>query len=187
MVSVTFGPLPALVRARLTALFATDARLTLPPGDATAAVTVRVLEWSSALAIADRTTPAVLLLPPGVSAPADAGRAAQAWLPMDAPDAMLLAAVHAVAAGLAVTAAAEPSTGATRPRVEDATDTSLTDRELDVLKALADGLVNKEIAARLGISSSTVKFHLQAIFAKLGVRTRAEAVSQGLRRGVVPL
>jgi DNA-binding NarL/FixJ family response regulator len=63
----------------------------------------------------------------------------------------------------------------------------LTDRELEVLRALAEGLGNKHIGAQLGISPSTVKYHLQAIFAKLGVSTRSEAVSYGLRRGVVPL
>jgi len=63
----------------------------------------------------------------------------------------------------------------------------LTERELDVLRALAEGLGNKQIGGRLVISPSTVKYHLQSIFAKLGVRTRSEAVSYGLRRGVVPL
>jgi two-component system, NarL family, nitrate/nitrite response regulator NarL len=56
-----------------------------------------------------------------------------------------------------------------------------------VLRALAEGLGNKQIGAQLGISPSTVKYHLQAIFTKLGVRTRSEAVSYGLRNGVVPL
>jgi DNA-binding NarL/FixJ family response regulator len=63
----------------------------------------------------------------------------------------------------------------------------LTPRELDVLAALADGLSNKAIAARLGISEETVKFHLSAIFGKLGASNRTDAVRQALRRGIVEL
>lgn len=63
----------------------------------------------------------------------------------------------------------------------------LTSREVDVLTALADGLSNKAIAGRLGISDETVKFHLSAIFGKLGASNRTDAVRQALRRGVVNL
>ena len=63
----------------------------------------------------------------------------------------------------------------------------LTGRELDVLTALADGLSNKAIAGRLGISDETVKFHLTAIFGKLGASNRTDAVRQALRRGIVEL
>jgi DNA-binding NarL/FixJ family response regulator len=63
----------------------------------------------------------------------------------------------------------------------------LTDREGDVLQALAEGLSNAAIAERLGISRSTVKFHLHAVFSKLDVRSRAEAVAAGIRRGDVLL
>ena len=63
----------------------------------------------------------------------------------------------------------------------------LTTRELDVLTALADGLSNKAIAARLGISDETVKFHLSAIFGKLGASNRTDAVRQALRKGLIVL
>lgn len=63
----------------------------------------------------------------------------------------------------------------------------LTPRELDVLSAVAEGLANKQIAARLGISSHTVKTHLAAVYAKLGAASRAEAVTLGARRGVLHL
>ncbi len=63
----------------------------------------------------------------------------------------------------------------------------LTARELEVLDALVDGLSNKAIAARLGISDETVKFHLSGIFGKLGASNRTDAVRQALRRGVVEL
>jgi DNA-binding CsgD family transcriptional regulator len=56
-----------------------------------------------------------------------------------------------------------------------------------VLALLAEGLVNKQIAARLGISRHTVKSHLDALFHKLGVTTRAEAVAVGARAGVILL
>ncbi len=52
---------------------------------------------------------------------------------------------------------------------------------------LAGGLANKEIAARLAISDHTVKFHVASILGKLGVSTRTEAVSLGIRRGLVLL
>jgi NarL family two-component system response regulator YdfI len=63
----------------------------------------------------------------------------------------------------------------------------ITPRETDVLRMLADGLVNKEIAARLGISEHTVKFHVSSILDKLGASTRTEAVTLGIRRGLIPI
>ena len=63
----------------------------------------------------------------------------------------------------------------------------LTPREHEVLTLLADGLPNREIAARLGVSEHTVKFHLGAIFGKLGASTRTEAVQKGLRSGVIDI
>jgi DNA-binding NarL/FixJ family response regulator len=63
----------------------------------------------------------------------------------------------------------------------------LTTREMEVLALAADGLDNRMIGQQLGITRSTVKHHLEAIFAKLGVHGRTEAVREGLRRGMVPL
>jgi DNA-binding NarL/FixJ family response regulator len=63
----------------------------------------------------------------------------------------------------------------------------LTSRELEVLSGLSDGLSNKAIAARLGISDETVKFHLSAIFGKLQASNRTDAVRQAVRRGLVEL
>ncbi len=63
----------------------------------------------------------------------------------------------------------------------------LTPREHEVLTLLADGLPNRDIAARLGVSEHTVKFHLGAIFGKLGASTRTEAVQKGLRSGVIDI
>ena len=61
----------------------------------------------------------------------------------------------------------------------------LTSRETAVLSLLAEGAGNKEIAARLGISEHTVKFHVSSILAKLGAATRTEAVTRGYREGLI--
>lgn len=70
---------------------------------------------------------------------------------------------------------------------ETAVGTVLSNREREILALLADGLVNKQIAARLGISTNTVKTHLELLFDKLGVTTRAEAVATGVKRGLLLL
>lgn len=64
---------------------------------------------------------------------------------------------------------------------------SLTPREFEVLRLVAEGLHNREIAAALGVTEHTVKFHLGAIFGKLGASTRTEAVQKGLRLGVIEI
>jgi DNA-binding CsgD family transcriptional regulator len=66
-------------------------------------------------------------------------------------------------------------------------ETQLTPRERDVLELLVDGASNKEIARALGISVSTVKFHVRSIADKLGADGRAEAVAHALRRGIIHL
>ena len=76
--------------------------------------------------------------------------------------------------------------GASQPSDVSAIET-LTPRETEVLNLLADGLPNKAIGARLGVSEETVKFHLAAVFGKLAVSTRTAAVRVALRRGLVAL
>lgn len=66
-------------------------------------------------------------------------------------------------------------------------DEPLTNREREVLELLAQGLSNKLIAGKLHISEHTVKFHISSLYAKLGVSSRAEAVSQGARYGLLSL
>ena len=63
----------------------------------------------------------------------------------------------------------------------------LTSREIQVLERLAEGLPNKAIAARLGISDQTVKFHVASIAGKLGAHNRTDAVRRAVRRGLVTL
>ena len=71
--------------------------------------------------------------------------------------------------------------------VEDELSEEITSRETEVLRMLAEGAVNKEIAARLCISEHTVKFHISSILDKLGASTRTEAVTLGIRRGLIPI
>src|SRR5437763_3198451 len=63
----------------------------------------------------------------------------------------------------------------------------LTPREVQVLELLAEGLPNKAIAARLGVSDQTVKFHVAAISGKLGAANRTDAVRRAVRRGLITL
>ena len=63
----------------------------------------------------------------------------------------------------------------------------LTAREIQVLERLAEGLPNKAIAARLGISDQTVKFHVASIAGKLGAHNRTDAVRRAVRSGLVTL
>jgi DNA-binding NarL/FixJ family response regulator len=63
----------------------------------------------------------------------------------------------------------------------------LTQREREVLHLIAEGLANKQIALRLSISEHTVKFHLSAVYGKLNVSSRTEAVKRGLGLGLISL
>ncbi|HTJ45492.1 MAG TPA: response regulator transcription factor [Kofleriaceae bacterium] len=80
-----------------------------------------------------------------------------------------------------VPAARPDAQGKKRPAAE------LTDRETQVVTLLAEGLSNKLIADRLGISDHTAKFHVNGVMAKLGASTRTEAVVEAVRRGLVTL
>lgn len=83
---------------------------------------------------------------------------------------------------------ANEPTAIARPAGRDTVvGTVLTNREREILALLADGLGNKQIAARLGISTNTVKTHLELLFEKLGVSSRAEAVAIGVKRGLLLL
>ena len=117
-------------------------------------------------------------------------RGARAILGRDADPREIVAAIVAVAAGLI---AVQPRAVAGGPYDAQPLDgrkhsvDQLTAREVDVLGELARGVANKTIAGRLGISEHTVKFHVASIFAKLGVASRTEAVTQGVRLGLIML
>ena len=105
------------------------------------------------------------------------------YLPADATLEQVDAALHAAAAGLRVrTIRQNFAPLAEASLVESPHAARLTPREIEVLTAISEGLGNKAIARRLAISLHTVKFHIESIFRKLEVRTRAEAVARGLQR-----
>lgn len=126
-------------------------------------------------------------LPPGV----------RAVLPGNVTPAEIVGAIEAVAAGLYVFHPTDvDSLPMVRPRdAEMAPELApplaeplaehLTPREIEVLQLLSEGLGNKEIASRLNISEHTAKFHVASIMGKLGATSRTEAVTLGIRRGLV--
>jgi DNA-binding NarL/FixJ family response regulator len=178
-------------------------------GSATLAEARRRLEDGSpqvVLALVERgAEPPRLALPPDAAAQAPAlvllgdgmprgwavravRSGARAVLPRTASADAIVAAVEAAAAGLVVLPAdalSEVPRGVAART--SAPPEPLTAREAQVLALLAEGLVNKQIAARLGISRHTVKTHLAGLFHKLGVSSRAEAVAAGARAGVILL
>jgi len=106
---------------------------------------------------------------------------ATGYVRKDAEPETLLAAVRAVATGKTYI---DPSVG--RALVTTGVD-DLTPRERDVLRALAFGRSNRDIAARLEIGEETVKTHVGNLLGKLGVANRAQAIVQALKRGLVSL
>jgi DNA-binding NarL/FixJ family response regulator len=110
----------------------------------------------------------------------------RAILPPDATSAEIGAAIEAAAAGLAVVEPAELEGLLSAPAAQTVADPGpLTARELEVLRMLAEGAANKIIAWQLKISEHTVKFHVAQILAKLNAGTRTEAVTLGIRRGLI--
>jgi two-component system, NarL family, nitrate/nitrite response regulator NarL len=145
--------------------------------------------------LVENTPPVAVLLP-------DEGRVAEAWvtgaraiLRRDADPGQIAAALRALMQGLGVvdgafaTTLARPVGMPTRKpwddRQADPLIEGLTPRELAVLRLVAEGLPNKTIAARLGISEHTVKFHVNAILGKLNVASRTEAVVRATRLGLI--
>jgi len=140
-------------------------------------------------------TPAFVLLAdaPSLSWTADALRGgARSVLPRDATPDEIIAALEAAAAGLvtlpadlAVDLVSAPRGPGARPGGPPTPP--LTRREVEVLGLLAEGLANKNIASRLGISEHTVKTHVASILTKLDAFSRAEAVAIGARQGLILL
>ena len=107
---------------------------------------------------------------------------ATGYLRKDAEPETLLAAVRAVAAGRTYIDPAVGQLLLTGPSADD-----LTPRERDVLRELAVGHSNREIAATLNIGDETVKTHVSNLLGKLGVENRAQAIVQAVKRGLVSL
>ena len=136
-----------------------------PDGDATRVVALIADEWDAAEAIEAGAT-GVLFRDVGPEALAVALLAAQQGLVVLPRELVKSAQV----------------TGVHMPQ---SASVDLTPRELDVLRQMAEGLSNKAIAHRLGISEHTVKFHVNAILGKLGAQSRTEAVIHAMRTGLV--
>jgi DNA-binding NarL/FixJ family response regulator len=198
---------PALaVRLGLRTLLSTSDSVDVAADAATLAelfplpVEVDVLLWvvdSLTHAIPENTPLPILLLisgePPGLPRLTD-----RPWglLPLEASAEELLAALTALHEGLFVSSPAllqrlsSSQARDTQPlagHMEESPGGELTERESEVLALLALGLANKQIATRLGISEHTVKFHVSAIYSKLGASSRTEAVRLGVRQGRVVL
>lgn len=111
----------------------------------------------------------------------------RAVLPRDASAAGIVAAVEAAANGFATIDPRELESLllSAVPVSATAEAAVLTGRELEVLRMLAEGAANKNIAWKLGISEHTVKFHVASILAKLNASTRTEAVTVGIRKGLI--
>jgi DNA-binding NarL/FixJ family response regulator len=117
------------------------------------------------------------------------GSAVRAWLPDDALPQEISAALIAAAQDLSILTRGQVQRWLrnTVERELAPAQEALTPRELQVLRMMADGLGNKQIAAQLEISDHTAKFHVAQILAKLGAGSRTEAVTIGIRRGLVPI
>jgi DNA-binding NarL/FixJ family response regulator len=137
--------------------------------------------------IASSGTPVVVLtdVPPTSALLRSSVRAV---LPRHAPSEQIVAALHAAATGLiALPFESSAAMPAVLHATQDPTQEVLTPRELETLEMMSEGLSNKQIAYRLGISDHTAKFHVNSIFAKLEAGTRTEAVMRGIRLGLVKL
>ena len=104
-------------------------------------------------------------------------------LPMAATTQQVVAAISATVAGFAVTVPRAPAGPPERMRIAE----DLTAREVEVLRLMARGYRNKQLATLLNISEHTAKFHVSSVLAKLGARTRTEAVTIGMTRGLVAI
>ncbi|MBA2339586.1 MAG: response regulator transcription factor [Pyrinomonadaceae bacterium] len=116
----------------------------------------------------------------------------RAILERDAMASEIVAAIEAVSNNLVVVQvetmnALLPIASRNEREIDELPVERLSNREIEVLGMLAEGLGNKMIAYRLGISEHTVKFHVGSIFGKLGVSSRTEAVTLGIRQGMIML
>jgi DNA-binding NarL/FixJ family response regulator len=130
-------------------------------------------------------TPTVLLAAgPGAATLRSAARLKiYSVLPLEVTTAQLVAAISATVAGFAVTLPRAPSV----PEESITGSEHLTAREVEVLRLMARGHRNKQLATMLNISEHTAKFHVSSVMAKLGARTRTEAVTIGVTRGLVAI
>jgi len=162
----------------------------------------RMLAWDLGLdpkalmprlrAASDNALPVAALLPDERAAAEVLGTGVRGVLLRDADRRKLGSALLAVGRGNYVldenlATALLPTRAAASETSTEAPREPLTAREVEVLQLLAQGMANKAIAQKLGISDHTAKFHVNAILAKLGVQSRTEAVVRAARLGLVIL
>jgi len=124
---------------------------------------------------------------PGLSGVAEALRAGmRAVLSRHSSASQIVAAIEAASAGFVVLQPGDLDGLLVHPHPASLAE-PLTPREVEVLGMLAEGQSNKSIAHRLGISEHTVKFHVTSIMGKLDAGSRTEAVTQGIRKGLIML
>jgi DNA-binding NarL/FixJ family response regulator len=191
MIPVLVAASSAVVRAGLESVVSSSPALCVANDELTADVllsapTALSEDWISSLS--SDTMPVVVLadLPEApVLAAALRGNIRGVLSPEASPE-EIVAAVTSAAAGLITLqpAALELLSQGARPITEVMND-PLTPRELEVLAMLAEGLSNKLLSYRLGISEHTVKFHVTSILTKLQAGSRTDAVMQGIRRGLI--
>lgn len=215
MIRVLVAATSAVVRAGLEALLAANPALTVLGSVADWAALAQQVEDVQPdvllleVELHDEDSAAALLAlaagvrPPAIVVLADDAHGAwmaealrsgvRAILPRQAAAGEIVAATEAAAAGLValhpdtVEALLPAASPAARALPASPQQQALTPREIEVLGMMAEGLGNKEIAWRLGLSEHTVKFHVSAIFAKLNATSRTEAVILGIRQGLILL
>jgi DNA-binding CsgD family transcriptional regulator len=181
LIRVQIAAPSAVVRAGLESLVVSSPELTL-----TDSYSDVVLAAVPAEDVAP--APAIVLLGEGTWTAEALRTGVRAVLPADASAAEILAAIQGAAAGMAVIDPRDLETLiASTPQPSAEAATPLTAREREVLGMLAEGAANKTIAWKLGISEHTVKFHVAQILAKLNAGTRTEAVTLGIRQGLILL
>lgn len=193
-----------LVRANLAGIVRSDPRLLLagqelppsPPERSLASPRPEVILWDAGWrnetaegweALAQQGAAVVLLVPDETAGRGAWAAGARGVLSRDAAAARIQAALAAAGQGLVVLDAGVLGSPESRPAPDLQPAESLTERELEVLRLVGEGLSNKEIAARLSISESTVKFHVNSILGKLGAQSRTEAAMIAARAGLIPL
>jgi NarL family two-component system response regulator YdfI len=191
MISVHIVASSAVVRAGLESVICSSPGLQLAEDESTAEVLLAApaqLTEDRITSLSNYSLPVVVLtdLPEAPLLAAALRANIRAVLSPEAGPEEILAAVTSAAAGLVTLqpGALDLLAQASRATAE-VLDDPLTPRELEVLSMLSEGLSNKMLAYRLGISEHTVKFHVTSILTKLQAGSRTDAVMQGIRRGLI--
>jgi two-component system, NarL family, response regulator YdfI len=183
----------AMTAARVEAMLRADPAVRVVETERDAAVVILAMSAQAAGRMLETfrgvpRPPAVIVL---TAAPPDAWTArarrggVRAVLRRDASAEEVLAAVAAAKAGLLVVH--PDALGGPAGALPHGEPTTLTSREVEILEMMAEGISNRAIAARLKISRNTVKFHVAAVLTKLAARSRTEAVTVGVRQGLIAL